>query len=201
MNQNVVIYPQTSCECLENNPVPFSTFPNTNGIKDLNPQVYTSKTATDFVKMPYGYITFDPRLKGIDGQVMPLDKPPITGKTPLRDMYDESTPYPTGYQSYEDIRDGDIMYYIDKSIQNAFYSPIYSCDTSQTSQIYIDPMGSVKPEYNRVDTWKNPMNRNGQKYFGCLSSISDSQFQRDDLIALQQRKWNQSRYSSEFTEK
>lgn len=181
------------------------------GIYELNPQAYRNKMAPNFGKVPCkiagcpqpGYLSMDPRLfSPTRADYLTLDRPPMDGNVPLKDVYDKRfDSYGCGFTPYEYIGDGQIVYYIDKSIEDAFYKPVYSEPAEETSIIYKDPMDSMKPEYNRkalVNT-ENPTVTTPYSYPYCLSSIQDSQSFREDIIALQQRKHNQEKWSARWT--
>jgi hypothetical protein len=61
-------------------------------------------------------------------------------------------------------------------------------------------MGAMKPEYNRnpiVNTY-NPTVTTAKSYPYCLSYIQDSQSFREDIMALQQRKNNQEKWTARW---
>jgi hypothetical protein len=181
------------------------------GIYDLNPQLYQNNLAPGFDKIGCRtecpnetYISNDPRLLDVlRAQYLPLDRPPMTGNVKLKDVYDKKIDnYKTGYlKNYSDINDGQITYYIDKSIENAFYKPVYSEPSIETTNLLQDPMGSIKTEHNRtaIVNTQNPATTSYQCYPYNLSFIQDSASYREDLIALQQRKNNQQKWSARWT--
>ena len=72
---------------------------------------------------------------------------------------------------------------------DVYYKPVYTIRSNVSHEIFTDPMGSIKPQYPRVRLTKH------------LRELSDYQFDRDqiefreDLMALQQRKNNQSNWN------
>ena len=193
---------------------------NKQGWYQLNPEVYTSKVAEGFDRINCGvcanvpdkynngtsYISIDPRLySSTRADYLPLDRPPTDGKVHLKDVYNKAygnygAEDNGGFEQYTHIKDGDITYYIDKSIEDPFYHPVYSEPATATSILYQDPMSAMKPEYNRkalVNT-ENPTTTTPISYPYCLSSIQDTQSFREDLIALQQRKHNQEKWSARW---
>jgi hypothetical protein len=110
--------------------------------------------------------------------------------------------YGQGSRPYSQLNDGQIVYYIDKSIAEPFYKPVFSEPAEQIAILYQDPMGSMKPEYNRraLLNTENPTVTTTTEYPYCLSSLQDSQSFREDLMALQQRKNNQSKWSARWTQ-
>ena len=145
------------------------------------------------------YLSMDPRLfDGTRGQRYALDAPPLMGKTKLKDVYNENLRnYGQNYKTYNDINAGNIVYYIDKAIQTPFCEPNFTEPSYNVGMIYQDPMGAIKPEYNRIP--KNPQpnkaTTNSNNYSPYqLSFIQDTQQQREDILALQMRKGNQTRW-------
>ena len=184
------------------------------GIYDLNPQAYTNKLATGFdaVKCENNcpvapscpqpiYLSRDPRqFDAVRAEYMPLDTIPIDGNVKLRNVYTTPDNYGIGFTPYEQIGDGQIVYYIDKSIENAFYKPVFSEPAEETYNLFQDPMSSMKPEYNRTALMNtaNPTVTTAKFYPYCLSYIQDSQSHREDIMALQQRKNNQEKWSARW---
>ena len=181
------------------------------GITSLNPQFYTEKISKGFKILPCKqasscsdttFISQDPRQYSAPyAQYLPLDIPPITGKVKLRDIYNSNLDgYRTGYKTYEDMNDGQIEYYIDKSIADPLYKPVYTEQTIQIKNLYQDPMSAIKLECNReslINT-KNPTIFQRENYPTCLSFLQDTQTHREDLICLQQRKHNQEKWSARW---
>jgi hypothetical protein len=184
---------------------------NEKGWYDLNPELYKSKIAEGFEKVtcPIGdcpqptYISIDPRLRNqMTGDYLVLDRPPMEGDVRLKNVYDDKyTDYGQGFQSYDEIKDGQITYYVDRSIQDAFYHPVFSEPAKETTLMFRDPMSSMKPEYNRkaIINTSNPLTTTPTSYPYCLSFIQDSQSFREDIMALQQRKNNQSKWTARWT--
>ena len=79
----------------------------------------------------------------------------------------------------------DIQYYVDSDLAQPYYSPVYAMPSVSKQYDYVDPMSSWKPHYTFQVV--NP------ERFSCLSWLNDSSFQREDIIAHQQAKYNQTR--------
>ena len=109
--------------------------------------------------------------------------------------------YGKNYRTYTDIKSGQIVYYVDKEIQDAFFNPLFENNSTAVGTVYVDPMGSIKPQYDRIPIYNNNVldTDNNTHYKGGLSWIQDSCESREDLIALQMRKHNQSRYEPRWT--
>lgn len=179
------------------------------GINEINPQVYQGKLAEGFNKVGCNtccpnetYISMDPRLySSTRADYLVLDRPPMDGNVRLKDLYSSKLDcYGIGFKPYDQINDGQITYYIDESIKDAFYKPVYSEPAEEISVLYKDPMGSMKPEYNRkalINTYNHTVTESDCYPYG-LSFIQDSQSFREDIIALQQRKNNQEKWSARW---
>ena len=176
------------------------------GYEQINPEVYMDKLDPNYNLIPCDigdcpkekYTTNDPRLIDVlRYQQQTLDRPPITSDIKLRTIYNkEYSDYGKGFTPYNLIKDGQIQYYIDKSIQDPFYKPNFVDKMEEESLVYKDPMGSIKPEYNRkplVNTC-NPTTKCVNGWDTRLSFIQDSQSHREDLMSLQMRKRNQERW-------
>ena len=140
----------------------------------------------------------DPRLISAahDGMKLTLDRPPIFGEVRLKDIYVEPTleNYGKRYKNYSDIKAGQIMYYFDKSIEDTYFHPIFENDAVALGRNYVDPMNSYKPSYERI-----PIRKNQPLYPGGLSSIADIDEHREDIISLQMRPQNRTKYSARWT--
>jgi hypothetical protein len=180
------------------------------GIAPINPQVLTDNRATDFTETvckgrgcDVSYYSEDPRLIDvIRTSTLALDKPPIDGSIPLRDVNTDErlNCYGANYKGYSDINAGQVMYYIDKSIEDPFFSPVFATTAETTGYLFQDPMGAMKPHYNRTPiTCDNPITRSRCKgYEGGLSWIQDSGNQREDIISKQMSFTNQQKWASRW---
>lgn len=185
--------------------------PPSKGWDELNPQAYTSKMSPDFQKVPCkkpgcndpSYISMDPRLfSSTRADYLILDRPPINGSVKLKNVYNKDLDnYGQGFTPYDQIKDGQIVYYIDNSIAGAFFEPVFSAPAKASLVLFKDPMGSIKPEANRTPliNTENPATTTPVSYPYCLSSIQDSQSQREDLISYQQRKNNEQKWTVRWT--
>lgn len=97
----------------------------------------------------------------------------------------ELNSYGLGYKNYDTVSGGEIQYYIDKEISDPFIRPTYGMPSESTGVTWTDPMGARKVQFNKAYPTEN---------IACLSWIQDSSSQRDDLTALQQRKFNEQRF-------
>ena len=190
---------------------------NKTGYDYLNPQVITNSYAKDFYpvdceKTQIGgnchdtvYTSFDPRLVSgaHNGQKLFLDTPPLDDSIKLADIYTDPNLKNYGksiYKNYSDIKNGQIMYYIDKSIEDSLFQPNFENPANVRGNIYKDPMGSTYPEYKRYPLIDNNfLHTKNRKYRYGLSSIDDSNEFREDIIHLQMRPQDRRRYEPRWT--
>ena len=59
--------------------------------------------------------------------------------------------------------------------------------------LYQDPMGAIKPQWNRY-----PQSTENSCDWGT-SFMKDSQFHREDILSLQMRKMNEQRYAPRWS--
>ena len=175
-----------------------------NGYIYLNPSAMQSKYATDFFpvqsRTKVQYRSNDPRLISAShgGDILTLDNPPIDSEISLDKIYTDKNlnNYGKSYNTYSDINAGQITYYIDKSIQDSFFSPLFSTPISSKGILYRDPMGAFKAQYEReLFITNDPINTDKKYYKGGLSWIEDSQEHREDLLSKQMSKHNSQRWS------
>lgn len=178
------------------------------GKTNLNPQVLTSKYPTDFKRISCSsntscpkeqYISHDPRLVSAAhmGQVLTFSELPIDTTVKLNTLLVDPSldNYGQNYGTYSDIKSGQILYYIDHSIEDPLFTPNFTMSSHVEGTLYKDPMGAMKPEYNRYPIkCRNVLDPKVNSYYGCLSSMEDSLGQREDIMALQMRKRNQQRW-------
>ncbi len=108
--------------------------------------------------------------------------------------------YGKGYRNYMDINSGDVQYYLDNSRVEPYTTPDFITPATVTNQLYVDPMGQVKPEYNRVPLTDYSWNRAPQtgQYSACDSYTHDTLEFRQDLMARQMRRMNQQNWAYRF---
>ena len=134
------------------------------------------------------YSSFDPRLKDPARNITTvLDTPALQlhGVQPLNAPITNDIRGPVVYNSYSDIDAGQIVYYSDPSMGQLYTPPIYVIDSINFPEVFVDPMGAWKPQYNRIPIARN--NTNISEY----SFDRDQMEFREDLIALQSNKMNQ----------
>jgi hypothetical protein len=184
------------------------SIPEKTGYLMINPQAYTENYSVNFQPVESTccpetqYFSRDPRLwSGTHAQYTTFSHPPIDHTTKLKDIYDKKLKYyGKGYKTYSDISAGNIVYYIDKSQEDAYYKPLFSHPAETQKRIYVDPMGGVKPEYPRSIHYNNPINDTtfDNDPF-CLSFIKDTQNHRQDILAANMSKINQQRWEPRWS--
>ena len=185
---------------------------NKQGYNFINPETWTNYYADDFFTVnckendyPENiYTSNDPRLisSAHNGQVLGLDRPPVDHTIKLKDIYtDPNMPnFGKKYVNYEDIKAGDIAYYIDKSIEDALFQPNFEKGANVTSRIYKDPMGGTYPEYVRIPVkYENVIKTKNKQYTDILSFLEQTNENKEDLMNLQMRNMNKKRYEPRWT--
>jgi hypothetical protein len=191
------------CSFNNNNSLLFKTDIQPNNTKTgyeyYNSKCIADKYSKDFQKINDDvYYSPDPRLIDVPrGIVTTLSTPPIDGNTRLRDIYKIDKNYGKGYNTYSDVTGGQILYYNDKTIEDPYFYPNFVDKAVVNSTIYQDPMGALKPHYDR---YQIKGCSNVKCYTdGCLSSVNDTQGFRENIMASQMAKMNQQKWSSRWT--
>ena len=156
------------------------------------------QAARDFFQQTHGTgaRSLDPRLVDPVRNIhMTLDRPPYQPKNvqPLENIYQDCHHdiSPKVYHGgYESIYPGDVQYYIDPDQAMIYDNPEYALQEAVVPFVFQDPMGSLKPQYDRVPLFKN--NQNISDYTFDQDQISF----REDMIARLQRTMNQTDYQA-----
>lgn len=182
------------------------------GYTYLNPKIEDSSATSDYfpVSCPFNgpacgkvvYGSTDPRLVDVvRSMAITIDRPPTNDAVPLSEVYTRENlrHYGSGYDNYSDINAGQIMYYVDKSIEDPFHDPVFGTQANVSAYIYKDPMGGIKPHYDRKSfTQRDVWNTKNAQYTGGLSWIDDSNSHREDLLSKQLWQQNQQKWSSRW---
>ena len=148
------------------------------------------------------YSSSDPRLYNKNGSRLQLDTPPLNASVKLSSLTTDKSlnHYGQGYKSYSDINSGQILYYISKDREDTFYKPLFSREATAVGTLYKDPMGSIKPHYDRIPVEQyNTTKLCGESDKYCLSFMKDTQFHREDILSRQMSKQNSQRYEPRWT--
>jgi hypothetical protein len=139
-----------------------------------------------------GYLSNDPRIRSPStGELMPLDKPSYQGSVKLGEIYDDKyTNYGKGYKNYSDIHSGQIQYYVDNDIAPPYFDPLFVIRSDVSNEIFVDPMGSVKPQYGRNPLTVDNNNLSKDQF------MKDSLSHREDIMAGQMAQINQRKWQS-----
>ena len=151
------------------------------------------------------YLNSDPRLYNAAAATwLQLHSPPLNSTPKLNTLTTDKSLncYGQGYTSYADVNAGQCVYYINREQEDAFFGPNFSKKATTVGTMYKDPMGALKPQYDRIPNEKfDPILGDpcdvADEY--CLSFMKDTQFHRDDLISRQMRKRNEQRYAHSWT--
>lgn len=150
------------------------------------------------------YSNSDPRLYNQGGTWLQLDRPPLTSVTKLNTLTTDKSldGYGQCYKSYADINAGQCVYYISKNREDAFHEPIFNSKATSVGTMYKDPMGGMKPQYDRIpENQYDPIldNKACSDNDNCSSFLRDTQSHREDIMARQMRKRNEQRYAPRWT--
>ena len=178
----------------------------------LNPELYDNNRNNQMIKldnspccnMEIGYTSEDNRLKNARTGNIPLvlNEPPLDFQVNPKDIYTQKCEdWTTGYTSYENMRKGQIEYYIDQKLAPPFTAPVFQNNAQVTGRIFVDPMNGIKPTYTRIPTKKRNClctNVCRCEYLGGLSWIEDSNEQREMIIARQMAVPNQKKWEARY---
>ena len=189
------------------------------GISYINPEVYSKSYSQSFAIQPNCYKgdscntcpeiqfgSWDPRTwSATHNQYLTFDRPPLESTPKLKNIYDKDMKgYGQSYGTYNDITAGNIIYYTDKSREDAYYKPLFSQPVEVSTNLYQDPMGAIKPEYPRTIPYENPMTSPscdvGENEY-CLSFIKDTQRHREDILSAQMAKRNSQRWMPRWADR
>lgn len=176
---------------------------------DFVPLKCASESGTNCSCNKIAYLSTDPRLisSSHNGDKLALDTIPRNGKVQFNcskninsNICDGDGPsdiksYKAVYNTYSDIRGGDISYYYGQDLATPFIPQLFiqNSVTFQPGAVnkppiikehYIDPMDSYKPHYCREPIYTQ----------NCLSWIKDSQYHREDLMSKQLWNRNQNNF-------
>ena len=149
-----------------------------------------------------GYLTNDPRLisGSHNGQRLVLNTPPYTSTIKLANIYSDPNLnlYGQKYTDYGSINAGQITYYNDKSIEDAFYSPVFANSATVTGYDEKDPMSSVRPYYDRNPVVQPALLKTVGENNDQLTWLRDSGEFREDIISKQMRRINRQKYTARW---
>lgn len=148
------------------------------------------KFARDFFPTGNGTFTsLDPRLIDVmRGIRTDLNVPAFDGTIFSYDRNLPTSIRPQTYANYKDIHGGQVYYYEDEYLTQPYFSPNFQLRAYVEPKVFQDPMGSLKPQYVR-----HPLAETG--YVSDYRFDQDELFHREDMMALQMRRQNQSNWS------
>lgn len=124
---------------------------------------------------------------------MVLDKPAIIGAVDqnLVSTIDNSN-YMANYRTYEDIKNGQISYYVNKDVSQPFDGDVYTIPSYVSKTLRVDPMGSVKPEYI-----KTPITSTLHHLSRDQATRDELSF-REDMMSRQQNLYNRTSWTNRW---
>ena len=163
----------------------------------LNEKGHSLVCAPDFVFRENtgtcpGYQSMDPRTVDAPRAIRTVyDRPPLYSKNtqPLQNLYTSPGAHTGFYPSYMAIKNGNLFYYTDRDVADPYGLDPYTLTSYTIPQIEVDPIGAFRPIYQKVPVFQN--NRVVSPY-----TFDQDQIQfREDLMALQSRKVNESDFA------
>ena len=171
----------------------------------FNPAVYLDNVATDFKKSATpcgreGYVSVDPRLISNmhNGQVLYLDRPPTDDAIDPALIYSDPRirNYRGQYADYADVKSGQIMYYVDNNFRDVLYAPVFANAAQVVGYVHRTPVDDVWLEYDRQPLKvADCLRTKGRTYEGGLSFLEQTTETREDLMHLQSRRMNRTRFA------
>ena len=160
------------------------TFINQLGLTPMT-DYHTQKDGTVF----YGW---DSRVVDARGIRMTLDKPAMVGAVDMNDVHKvDNAGYGGVYPTYAAMNNGNIAYYVDQSISQPFYDPVYTLSSTVDKKILLDPMDNPKPDYTKTVN-------------SSLHSVVNDQYARDqltfreELMSRQQNLYNRTSWTNRW---
>lgn len=140
----------------------------------------------------YGW---DSRMVDARGMRLELDQPAKVGAVNMDDVYKiDNSGYGGVYSDYTAINNGQIAYYVDKSISQPFFDPVYTLTSTVDKQILLDPMNNPKPDYSKS------VNSSLHSVVKDQSSRDQLSF-REELMSRQQNLYNRSSWTNRWVKK
>lgn len=148
---------------------------------------------TDYHKMGDKYMYgWDSRMVDARGLRLELDQPAKIGAVNMNDVYKiDNKGYGGVYKTYSDINNGNVVYYVDQSISQPFFDPVYTLSANVEKNILLDPMNNPKPDYKK----------NVQS---TLYGVVNDQYARDqlsfreELTSRQQNLYNRTSWTNRW---
>ena len=90
------------------------------------------------------------------------------------------------------MNNAQITYYVDPSISQPFFNPVYSLSSQVDKAIFVDPMNSCYPEYKKTVITSSFNN------LPVDQKTKDTLFYREDLMSRQQGGHLKSNWTARF---
>lgn len=121
-----------------------------------------------------------------------LDQPAKVGAVHMDDVYKiDNSGYGGVYPTYGAMNNGNIAYYVDQSVSQPFFDPVYTLSSTVDKSILMDPMNNPTPQYTKtIDS--------------TLYSVVNDQYARDqlsfreELMSRQQNLYNKTSWTNRW---
>jgi len=124
---------------------------------------------------------------------MTLDRPAMVGAVYMDQVAEfDNRNYGAKYQGYSDIRNGQIAYYVNQDIAQPYFSPVYTLSSAVEKVIRVDPMDSVKPEYEKIPITSSLHHASRDQ------ATRDELSFREDLMSRQQNLYNRTSWTNRW---
>lgn len=137
----------------------------------------------------YGW---DSRMVDARGMRLELDQPAKVGAVNMDDVYKiDNSGYGGVYKNYMEMNNGQIAYYVDQSVSQPFFDPVYTLTSTVDKEILLDPMTNPKPDYSKSVN-------------STLNSVVNDQYARDQLsfreeiMSRQQNLYNRTSWTNRW---
>jgi hypothetical protein len=150
----------------------------------INSNTSIAPDYNSFYQTKYGYVSLDPRTYDTTRNMyMTLNQPPLQSSNtlPQHNMNTIRTNKTGFYNDYESINGGNIKYYTSLNTSSPIDEPIFNIPSYIKPQVLIDPMGSVKPYYQRIPVFETNVLKSNSLY--DYSFTRDTSEFREDLTS------------------
>jgi len=121
-----------------------------------------------------------------------LDQPAKVGAVHMDDVYKiDNSGYGGVYPTYGAMNNGNISYYVDQSVSQPFFDPVYTLSSTVDKSVLMDPMNNPTPQYTKT-------------LDSTLYSVVNDQYARDqlsfreELMSRQQNLYNKTSWTNRW---
>ena len=134
----------------------------------------------------------DSRMVDARGMRLQLDQPAKVGAVHMDDVYKiDNSGYGGVYPTYSAMNNGHIASYVDSSVSQPFFDPVYTLSSTVTKQVLTDPMTNPQPDYSKT-------------VGHTLRRVVNDQYARDqlsfreELMSRQQNLYNRTSWTNRW---